>query len=126
MSRLKRTVAYAAITILASLGTVVVAQAPASANAPCPSGYACFYEHTGYTGSETDYYWGFRGSCVTFYGFWHDRISSFQNNIGGDMVMYRNAYCDSSNGSWWFYNGGSVSNMGLWGWNDTIDSVYFY
>lgn len=126
MTRLKKLLAAMATVILVTAGVSVATSAPAAASVDCPSGYACFYEHVGYAGSETDYYWGFRGSCVTFYGFWHDRISSFQNDIGASMVLYRNAYCDSSGGSWGVPNGFNVGDMGAWGWNDTVDSVYFY
>jgi hypothetical protein len=124
--RLKKLLATLVATLLVTAGASAVTATPAAAAGVCPSGYACFYEHVGYTGSETDYYWGFRGSCVTFYGFWHDRISSFQNNIGASMTLYRNANCNANQGSWGIPNGFNVGDMGAWGWNDTVDSVYFH
>ena len=128
MLKLKRLLAMLVTVILVTVGASAITAAPAAAtadNAACPSGYACFYEHAGYNGSEVDYSSGFRGQCVTFYGFWHDRASSFQNRIGGAMTMYRNAYCNPDQGSWWVPNGFNAGDMGAWGWNDTVDSVYF-
>lgn len=126
MNKFKRRLAAGLVALLAFIGILAGTEAPAQAAGSCPSGYACFYEHVGYAGSSTWYSTGFRGQCVTLYGFWHDRISSFQNNIGADIIMYRNAYCNPDQGSFWYWNGGSVGDLNAWGWNDTIDSIYFY
>lgn len=113
------------VTIVATVATVTVTEQPAAAAGVCPSGYACFYEHTGYNGSSTLYSTAFRGQCVTFFGFWHDRISSLKSNLGSGMTLYSNGYCDGS-GGYMYWGGGNIGDMWAYGMNDSIDSVYFY
>lgn len=124
LQKLKQRLAMALVAIVAFTGVIVATEQPAMAAGSCYSGYLCLYENIGYSGSEYDLSSGFRGSCVTLYGFWHDRVSSFQNYIGADITFYRNAYCDSSNGWFWNGNGDTSGDLRSWGWNDTIDSVW--
>jgi hypothetical protein len=126
--KLKRLLAAAAATLLVTAGISAVTATPAAAsvdNAACWSGYVCFYEHVGYNGSEYDIWaGGNRHTCVSFgFGFWWDRASAVQNNTGTDVTLYRDAYCGGS-GSLWMYNGMNIGDLGAYGWNDTVDSVW--
>lgn len=121
--KLKRTLTALVITLLGTVGALAIAS-PASANAPCPSGYVCIYEHVGYNGSEYDIWaGGNRHTCVSYgFGFWWDRASSIRNYAGTDVTFYANAYCGGS--SLWMYNGMTIGDLGAWGKNDSLDSVY--
>lgn len=128
MTKVKRLVAALATLVLVTIGVSAATAAPASAgvdNAQCYSGYVCFYEHAGYTGSEYDIWaGGNRHTCVSFgFGFWWDRASSVQNRTGTDVTLYRDAYCGGQ-GTLWMYNGMNIGDLGAWGWNDTVDSVW--
>ncbi len=127
MTQLKRLLAVLATVILVTVGVSAVTAAPAAAsvdNAQCSSGYVCIYEHVGYNGSEYDIWaGGNRHTCVTFgWGFWWDRASSIQNVAGTDVTFYTNAYCGGS--SLWMFNGMNIGDLGAWGKNDSLDSVY--
>lgn len=108
------------------IGVSAVTATPAQAAGVCPSGYACFYEHTGYNGSSALYSSAFYGQCVNLTGFWHDRISSMKNNIGYGVTVYQHSGC-GVNGGWniWMYNGLGIGDAGAWGANDSVDSIYF-
>jgi hypothetical protein len=125
--KLKRLLATLATVLLVTAGVSVVTATPAAAGtsgADCYSGYLCIYEHTGYSGSEYDIWaGGYRHTCVTFgWGFWWDRASSIKNQTGTDVTFYNNAYCGG--GSLWMYSGMNISNLSLFGANDSLDSVY--
>lgn len=124
MRNWQRVLAAVLTSILASVGVLALVAEPASANAPCYSGYVCIYEHVGYNGSEYDIWaGGNRHTCVSFgFGFWWDRASSIQNNSGTDVNFYTNAYCGGS--SLWMFNGMNIGDLGAWGKNDSLDSVW--
>jgi hypothetical protein len=128
MSRIKRLVAATLTMLLVTIGVAAATAAPAAAstdNAQCYSGYICFYEHAGYTGSEYDIYAGnSHGQCVSFgFGFWWDRASSVQNRSGGNVNLYSNAYCPGQ-GQLWMWNGMNIGDLWAYGLNDSIDAVY--
>lgn len=123
--KLRKFLAGLGVMLLTTAGVLVLAEAPASANGPCPSGYVCFYENVGYTGSEYDIWagGGNRFTCQSFgFGFWWDRASSVRNRTGTDVTLYSNAYCGGS--SIWMYNGMGIGDLGAWGANDSIDAVW--
>ena len=128
MSKFRRLLATLATVILVTAGLSAVTAAPASAsvdNAQCYSGYICFYENAGYTGSEYDIWaGGSHGQCVSFgFGFWWDRASSVQNRAG-TVNLFRNAYCTDSGGALWMWNGMNIGDLWAYGLNDSIDAVY--
>lgn len=98
----------------------------------CPSGYFCAWENIGYDGSSILFDANWRGVCYNFQGFWNDRISSWQNYIGGDYWISSEWGCPSYYGTnLWGYNGFNVGDarvLPIFGgsMNDVITSVYFY
>jgi hypothetical protein len=127
MTNLKRRAATFLTALLVLAGVAAFAVTPAQAgtnNADCYSGYVCIYENSGYTGSEYDIWaGGNRHTCVSFgFGFWWDRASSIKNYAGTDVNFYNDAYCGG--GSLWMYNGMAISNLGWYGANDSLDSVW--
>jgi hypothetical protein len=128
MTKVKRLITALTLVLTVTAVTALSSTAPAAAsadNAQCPNGYVCFYEHAGYTGSEYDIYAGYsHGQCVSFgFGFWWDRASSVQNRSGGNINLYRDAYCPGG-GSLWMWNGMNIGDLSAYGLNDSIDAVY--
>jgi peptidase inhibitor family I36 len=124
MGRIKRLLASALVVIIATVGTVAITSAPASASPACWSGYLCLWEHSYGGGSEIDYSSGFRGQCVNLPWNWHDKVSSMTNNIGGSVDMYINANCTGA--SLWVTNGSGWDNLAWAVMNDSIDSIRIY
>jgi len=93
----------------------------------CPSGYFCAWENIGYDGSSILFSSGWRGTCYNFQGFWNDRISSWQNYIGGEYWISSEWGCPSYYGNnLWGYNGFNVGDARSYFMNDVVTSVYFY
>ena len=44
-------------------------------------------------------------------------------HIGADVTLYGNAYC-SGNDQLWMWNGMNIGDLGAWGMNDSVDSVW--
>lgn len=121
-NKLKRLLAAFAVVFVASAGVVAVTASPAAAAGTCNSGWVCFWEDAGYNGSGfsyTNYYHGY--GCINLnQSSWHDRISSFANYSGYEVILYRDINCGG--GNLWMYDGGYVSNMYYVGFNDSMDS----
>lgn len=120
-------IALTGATAQAKPDPIQPAQAQAMADAGvCPSGYWCAWEHIGYTGSSILYSSAWRGQCVSFTGFWSQRISSWQNYIGGDAYVFDSWGCPSYYGrSIWSYNGMTVGDARAYAFNDLTVSVYW-
>ena len=120
-------IALTGATAQAAPGHLSYPQAQAmAAVGTCPSGYWCAWENIGYTGSSILFDSNWRGSCYSFTGFWSQRISSWQNYIGGDNWVFDSWGCPSYYGrSIWSYNGMTVGDARAYVFNDLTVSVYW-
>ena len=121
-------VALNGATAQAKPGLIQPAQAQAlAAYGVCPDGYWCGWEDIGYSGNSILFGQSWRGQCYSFTGFWSQRISSWQNYIGAQTSSHDLWGCPSYQGTHiWGYNGFTVGDARVWGFNDATVSVYWW